>query len=124
MFDWRDYLSLARFLIQNASYSGTEEAAQRSAVSRAYYATFCLTRAWAATKTANPFHVARRSADHGALRDWLRRNGKHNEAQVLDQLRDWRNQCDYDDSPPLPLQAVSALTIEMVEQTLQSIGIR
>ncbi len=40
-FDWRDYLSLGQELSQRQ-----DEAAQRSAISRAYYAAFCCARVY------------------------------------------------------------------------------
>jgi RNA-splicing ligase RtcB len=46
-FDWREYLNLARQLagLQGSDYS--QEAVERSAVSRAYYAAFCWARNYA-----------------------------------------------------------------------------
>jgi uncharacterized protein (UPF0332 family) len=41
MFDWNDYLELGKSLAQIQA-----EAAQRSAISRAYYAAFCTARNW------------------------------------------------------------------------------
>lgn len=41
MFDWTDYLTLARRLARER-----DEASQRSAISRAYYASYCTARNW------------------------------------------------------------------------------
>lgn len=40
-FDWRHFLSLAKELSNYSGTSSLQEAAARSAVSRAYYAAFC-----------------------------------------------------------------------------------
>ncbi len=123
MFAWGDYLSLARFLVRSASATGTEEAARRSAVSRAYYASFCLARAWAASRPLEPFAIAGTADHHRSLRNWLRRNGHDAEAQQLERLREWRNQCDYNDVLRLRLDTVSQQSIVTAEQMLHSLGI-
>lgn len=46
-FNWGDYLSLANALLTKPNTPGPEEAAYRSAVSRAYYAAFCIARNYA-----------------------------------------------------------------------------
>jgi uncharacterized protein (UPF0332 family) len=43
-FDWSNYLSLAQMLVNQPNEAGMEEAALRSAMSRAYYAAFCAAR--------------------------------------------------------------------------------
>src|SRR4028119_1498828 len=44
-FDWSEYLNLAQELAAtNSDCSGNREAKLRSAISRAYYSTFCLAR--------------------------------------------------------------------------------
>lgn len=94
-FDWREYLGLARALAGPGGSGYPEEAAKRSAVSRAYYAAFCWTRkhaedSWGFQRTAT-------AEDHKRLRELLRRQGKAPLASHLNRLREWRNACDYDD---------------------------
>ena len=48
-FEWADYLKLAAALAEEPDSLGPEEAALRSAASRAYYAAFCASRNFAAT---------------------------------------------------------------------------
>lgn len=43
-FDWSEYLTLARSLVGQTSAPPNQEAAQRAAISRAYYAAFCKAR--------------------------------------------------------------------------------
>jgi len=43
-FDWSEYLNLANKLVQAKSTPSADEACQRTAISRAYYAAYCLVR--------------------------------------------------------------------------------
>ncbi len=96
-FDWPEYLELAKDLagLQSSGYS--REAAERSAVSRAYYAAFGQARNYA-MQNLN-FQPGGTAADHGTLRNCLRRS-KPQVAADLNRLRQWRNACDYDASVP------------------------
>jgi uncharacterized protein (UPF0332 family) len=94
-FDWREYLELAKELagLPGSGYSG--EAAERSAVSRAYYAAFCWARNYAEKRLG--FEPRRDSTDHGRLRERLKERGYPQVASDLNKLRGWRNACDYGD---------------------------
>jgi uncharacterized protein (UPF0332 family) len=46
-FDWREYLNLAKFLLDLKSSGISKEALYRCAVSRAYYSAFCWARNYA-----------------------------------------------------------------------------
>ena len=46
-FDWREYLNLAKFLLDLKSSRISKEALYRCAVSRAYYSAFCWERNYA-----------------------------------------------------------------------------
>ena len=102
-FDWTEYLVLARFLLGQAGNGCDQEAGCRTVVSRAYYAAYNHARLYA---TAYLGFVPRtrleeRSQDHGRLRDHLRRRRRSQVAVYLEELRGWRNECDYqDDIPP------------------------
>lgn len=123
MFAWSDYLSLARYLVQNAPQTGTQEAAQRSSVSRAYYAAYCLIRGWASGQAPDPFVPTRTGRDHGLLRTWLRGHREVHVAQELEQLHDWRKQCDYDDTLGVSLDIVCQEALDRIEQTLDTLAI-
>ncbi len=95
-FDWRDYLQLARALVGQHKLGGVSEAAQRSAVSRAYYAAFCFARNYAESKLG--FRRTGGGADHKRLREYLEQKGRVGLASDLNRLRGWRNECDYGDN--------------------------
>lgn len=112
MFDWRDYLALANDL--GAGARGTtvsvnrSEAADRCAVSRAYYRAFCHARNYARQRLG--FVPTNRGDDHWLLRRHLARHGRNIVAQRLGQLHTWRKLCDYDDAVAnLPVVVRSAL---------------
>ena len=102
-FNWLEYLDQARFLetlhregLNNPGFS--EEAALRSAVSRAYYAVFCHSRNYA--RDNQNFIPTEKSEDHRKLRRHFQKKGLINIASNLNDLRKWRNYCDYDDEGP------------------------
>ena len=103
-FDWRAYFKLAKFLVKLASTAFARiilsdfarEALRRSGISRAYYAAYCHVRNHARDRLG--FQPRRSADDHAKLREHLRRNQGYIEiADLLNQLRSWRNNCDYDD---------------------------
>lgn len=94
-FDWREYLELARELAGMEVKSYSPEARYRSSVSRAYYAAFCWTRNYAEQNLG--FHSNNIAEDHKSLREHLKRHQQANIASNLNQLRFFRNRCDYDD---------------------------
>jgi uncharacterized protein (UPF0332 family) len=95
-FNWKDYLSLA-YLLKNLSklIFHRKESICRSAVSRAYYAAFCHARNYARDKEG--LKLTGKVTDHGIVKDHFRKKGQFDIASELDDLRDWRNSCDYDD---------------------------
>lgn len=96
-FDWNAYLDLARELSQPTGDASKQEAMLRSAVSRAYFAAYCHARNYA-TRWLK-FQPTHEADDHGNLRNHFRRDGKRRGlAQKLDDLRQWRNNADYDDT--------------------------
>jgi uncharacterized protein (UPF0332 family) len=114
-FDWREYLKLAKELagLQGSGYS--QEAAERSAVSRAYYAAFCWARNYAEKNLA--FTPQGTADDHKRLREHLSRRGHKKLASDLNRLRGWRNKCDYDDDVSNLLQLVSDI-IKVAEEVI------
>jgi len=109
-FDWQEYLDLAKNLggLKSADYS--QEAADRSAVSRAYYAAFCWARNYAEQHL--DFERSGTAEDHERLRKHLKKYGKPQIVSGLNKLREWRNACDYDDQvPELRQQVVHAIKI-------------
>jgi hypothetical protein len=114
-FDWAEFLELADFLAGNRAARHTGEAASRSAVSRAYYAAFCHARNHA--RASLGYRPTGTAADHTSLRRHLARHGQFRIARRLDDLRTWRNLCDYEDmvrNVPLILRSALAAARDVV----------
>ena len=94
-FDWREYLNLAKCLAGQEGIVPNQEASFRSAVSRAYYAAFCHARNRA--RDLDGFSPKGTGDDHQRVRKHFKCQGKESIASTLDDLRQWRNHCDYDD---------------------------
>jgi hypothetical protein len=88
-FDWRDFLEFAKSLSTDS-----REAARRSAISRAYFAAFGHAFDYATRYLG--FVPRNLSDDHGRLRSHLTRSRRRAIADRIGQLRNWRNQADYD----------------------------
>ncbi len=84
-FDWKEFFELARELANQVGSGYSAEAAQRSAVSRAYYAAFCWVRNYAERNFG--FQRKGEAQDHKLLRDHLRQQGKNQLASQLNKLR-------------------------------------
>lgn len=106
-FDWREYLQLSRFL-EDGKTSYIREAALRCGVSRAYYAAFCHARNYARDNEGFVPKYDRR--DHQLLRDHFITSREGMTLQ-LEQLRQWRNSCDYKDE----LRGLSGLIPSAIE---------
>lgn len=115
-FDWRDYLGLARALVGQASAGPFTEAVQRTAVSRAYYAAFCFARNYA--KTRFGFKQTGGPQDHQKLRELFKQLGKPQLASRLNQLRSWRNACDYEDQVS-NISDMCQSAIQVADQAIQ-----
>ncbi len=95
-FEWKEYLALAHFLQRHSAPDLNQEAAFRSAVSRAYYAAFCHARNHARDRQGlNPAYTG---DDHFLVKKHFSTRRERGVALKLDRLRQWRNQCDYEDS--------------------------
>jgi hypothetical protein len=107
-FAWQEYLALAQHLQGQSTNEFSQEAALRCAVSRAYYAAFCHARNYA--RDHHGFKLGHGADDHARIREHFQRLGLVKIAQDLEQLRRWRNQCDYDDSVSnIPLMCFGAI---------------
>jgi uncharacterized protein (UPF0332 family) len=96
-FNWNEFLNLACHLAGQTSIRYSEEAAKRTSVSRAYYAAFCSARNHA--KINQGFKPGQAAEDHRRLREHFKNLGGIwvEVSEHLDDLRKWRNRCDYDD---------------------------
>lgn len=68
-FSWEDYLQLAEGLYADPTSPGPEEAALRTAISRAYYAAYQCAFEFAREETFNP---TGRAEDHNRVREYFR----------------------------------------------------
>lgn len=123
MFKWSEYLDLAQVLIEQSPLGATlREAALRSAVSRTYYGAYGLILEWASSRHPDAFIPSRTGRDHGALRAWLRKRQLSEAAQDLEQLHDWRKQCDYDDDV-VQLDVTCPQALSTARTTVTALGI-
>jgi hypothetical protein len=119
-FDWQSLIALAlRMENQAKSDAAAAEALRRSAVSRAYFGTFCHARNYAVDFLQ--FDPKNNPDDHGRLRAHLRARKRHGDANRLDALRQWRNDGDYaDDLPWADVVATVASAIQQAQQLFNS----
>jgi hypothetical protein len=119
-FDWQDYLNLVQFPQGQAIPGVGQEAAARSSVSRAYFAAFCHARNYARDWLA--FRPRNDGDDHGRLRAHLNQRRRRGDADRLDRLRQWRNECDYLDDLTVDLPATVAAAITTAQTVFTSLG--
>jgi hypothetical protein len=114
-FRWAEFLDLARSLHAQGATTG-QEAALRSAVSRAYYAAFCHARNYARDKQGyRPSYDGR---DHHNVREHYRtRRVGTRVCRGLGQLLTWRRICDYEDQAD-NLGAVARQAIGWAEEVI------
>mgnify|MGYP001035700768 CR=1 FL=1 len=119
-FDWTEYLKLANYIQQQGNKSILhKEAAYRSAVSRAYYAAFCYARNCA--RDNHGFKPRYNRQDHEDLPNFFVSIQKSNVADILDELRQWRNSCDYDDISPSNLTMMSVVAISNANYIISNV---
>jgi uncharacterized protein (UPF0332 family) len=124
-FDWAHYLDLAKELHTDAAASALEEAKLRAAISRAYYATFCLARNYLLTNHPH-IYIPMTGDAHIIVKDTFENDpdpvwnaiGIH-----LDRLRQRRNKADYHNTiANLPADArMSLLTADQAILKIQSL---
>jgi uncharacterized protein (UPF0332 family) len=120
-FSWRDYYILAGQLKQQAADSPQQEAYLRSAISRAYYASFCLARNYLRDS------LGRKSTgtldDHEFVKNQFRNlPGQDNQAiaENLRRLRAYRNQADYDDELP-SIKNTALMAMNMAGKVIETL---
>jgi hypothetical protein len=101
-FDWQEYLAVARFVNGQPNQSLSLEAGLRTVIGRAYYAAYGHALRYACDYLGfRPRQrIEERAQDHGWVRAHLRQRRRVRVSDILRDLRDWRNVCDYDDDPP------------------------
>lgn len=105
-FDWSEYLNLAQELAAtNSDSSANNEAKLRSAISRAYYATFCLARNYLRDIEKDP-KLSRKNRDFNehqyVAEEFIYHPTKMKNmvkiGENLSKLRELRNKADYQDT--------------------------
>ncbi|MEG3902452.1 HEPN domain-containing protein [Microcoleus sp. B4-C5] len=105
-FDWSEYLNLAQELAAtNSDSSANREAKLRSAISRAYYSTFCLARNYLRDIEQDPrlFRKNRDINEHQYVAEEFIEHPTQMKNMVkigenLSRLRELRNKADYEDT--------------------------
>lgn len=119
MFEWKEFIDIARHLIDEGGKTLPDEAAYRSAVNRAYYGAYGHCTKYA-IQNFN-FEPEGNGLDHTLLRQCFRDKGRDTRdddlldiASSLYELHEWRKDCDYHSvtrSPNAPDQmAIEAIT--------------
>jgi hypothetical protein len=121
-FDWSDYLRLAIGLHGSPDVPGPNEAAFRSAASRAYYAAYHLVTIRAKEDGFVPIDSGE---DHELLRSFLKRGDTPRKKMSLDleRLHRLRKKADYDDAvaPATPTN-LACNAINMAQKIIDEIG--
>ena len=113
MFEWEDFLELAESLAADSS----NEAAARSAISRAYYATFHAGRDYL-VRAEIPLDRSRNA--HVQVQDELRKKSE-TVGQVVKRLHVWRKYAD-DDKLSIPdVAAQAAVAVTLARETIDAI---
>jgi uncharacterized protein (UPF0332 family) len=120
-FEWAQFLDIAKFLLEHGKQVSTlQDAAYRSAMSRAYYAAFGHAKVFA-TDTLN-FIPLGNEEDHIHLRDFFKDNQRPEVSRHLTQLRQWRNQSDYDNPCYIISESQTRRAIQQAERLIQSMN--
>lgn len=122
-FEWREYFFLAQALRGLKGEGFTEEAAERSSVSRLYFAAFgCAKRH--ALENGLILRDKKSSEVHQEVRNFFQRDRHRKHISVkLNRLRQWRNQCDYEDRLE-NLESIYNSSRKAANEVLSAIGIR
>lgn len=116
-FDWVEYLELAERLV---AWRG-DPAAERSAISRAYYATFHTAKAYFLGKGGR---LTFQGDDHGLVADWFKESGNHELRMIgtaIQRLRRLRRIADYDERFA-DLSSEAQAAVDLARRTVDAIS--
>jgi hypothetical protein len=116
-FAWAAYLTLAEALFRERATFADQEACCRAAISRAYYAAFCVARNHA--RDNEGLTLSDTARDHQIVFAHYAQNANAQQkaiAATLLRLRRERNRADYDDRN---IQRVAVLTQNVLQQARQ-----
>ena len=123
-FDWSEYFNLANELIK----TDANEAKQRSSISRAYYAAFCIAKNYLRDNLGDP-SLSKKNPDinlHQYVAKEFReidpRNKKMTEiARDLTLLRTLRNNADYEDTI-FSLQKNTQMSLQLAQNIIDNVN--
>lgn len=121
-FNWDQYIFLAEMVLNSPEVIPIKESAQRSAISRAYYGAFCLTRNLAFQQ--NWVTKSRSSNIHSKVIKYFKNSSDKLKIEIginLDRLRKDRNNADYSDSWSKINQNYSIKCIEVAKNIKNNI---
>lgn len=120
-FNWPDILFIVKFIQDNKDRL-PGKAADRTIISRSYYAAFSHVKYFARDNLS--FNPDNNPQDHLLLRNFLKSRGEYRLARKLQDLRGWRNNADYDD----PAYAVNEnnvrMSIKYAEEIIEAFRMR
>lgn len=125
-FDWSQYLKLAQELAGQSVTAAAQEARLRSAISRAYYAAFCLARDHLRDKEKHPekHPVPTNGRAHAYVRNQFRNSSDRARKKLghnLGRLHKDRKRADYDDSVP-DLKKTTTSDIILAQRVLNALA--
>lgn len=118
MFDWQDYLALAKNLCQNPLLP--HEASWRAAASRAYYA--ALHKGREAVERRDNVEVNRDRVHAEVIRRLRERPETQPAGVTLDRLRGKRIHADYNSARPFPA-GEAEMALELAERVMVALGV-
>lgn len=124
-FDWKEYFELAKHLRSLSTNEFRNEAALRSAISRAYYAAYCHVRNYAINQLS--FKASGYGKDHAELRRHIQKTRISWATKFLARLLQYRETADYDniiksdEQTSMTLEEMTDLSIETTEKIFNTI---
>lgn len=96
-FDWSEYFNLAQELAGKVTNPSTQEAKLRSAISRSYYAIYCLARNYLCLRERHSIPGGREAKDFVHMQFRIGSKERKKIGSNLDRLRTYREEADYED---------------------------
>ena len=121
IFDWSQYLNVARELAGYTTTPANQEAKLRAAISRAYYAAFINARNYLRDREGHS--IPRTSAAHGYVSDQFDLSSDPVRQLIADdlvKLRLYRNQADYVDIFP-GLSSITLVALKLSEDVISTL---
>ena len=118
MFDWTEYLNLANSLAGPKSSPSINEAQLRTAISRAYYANYCIARNHLRDKEG---HAVPRADAHKYVIDQFRNSSERERRDLgkdLDRLKNWRQFADYENQYPGQIGPATRVALTLADQVV------